>query len=57
MAQDLEESDLGDKFVQEDMNGVKRVDYGKMGSTQLAALADLHQRLKNLEGKLGGGDE
>lgn len=57
MAQDLEESDLGDNFVQEDMNGVKRVDYGKMGSTQLAALADLHQRLKNLEGKLGGGDE
>ena len=53
MAQDLEESELGNNFVQEDIDGVKRVDYGKMGSTQLAALADLHQRLKKLEGKLG----
>jgi hypothetical protein len=57
MAQDLEDSDLGQEFVQEDMDGVKRVDYGKMGSTQLAALADLHQRLKKLEGMLGGDDE
>jgi hypothetical protein len=57
MAQDLENSDLGNQFVQEDMNGVKRVDYGKMGSTQLAALADLHQRLKALEKKQGGNGE
>lgn len=57
MAQDLEDSDLGQEFVQEDMDGVKRVDYGKMGSTQLAALADLHQRLKKLEGMLGEDDE
>jgi hypothetical protein len=57
MAQDLEDSDLGQEFVQEDMDGVKRVDYGKMGSTQLAALADLHQRLKKLEAMLGEDDE
>jgi hypothetical protein len=57
MAQDLEESDLGEKFVQEDMNGVKRVDYGKMGSTQMAALADLHQRLKKLEAMLGNSED
>jgi hypothetical protein len=57
MAQDLEESELGDKFVQEDMNGVKRVDYGKMGSTQMAALADLHQRLKKLEAMLGNSED
>jgi hypothetical protein len=57
MAQDLEDSDLGQEFVQEDMDGVKRVDYGKMGSTQLAALADLHQRLRKLEGMLGEDDE
>lgn len=50
MAQDLESSDLGKEFVEEDGNGVKRVDYGKMGSTQLAMLADLHARLKKLEG-------
>jgi hypothetical protein len=57
MAQDLEESELGDKFVKEDMNGVKRVDYGKMGSTQMAALADLHQRLKKLEAMLGNSED
>jgi hypothetical protein len=50
MAQDLEKSDIGETFVQEDLNGVKRVDYGKMASTQLAALSDLHKRLKKLEG-------
>lgn len=51
MAQDLEKSDLGQEFVEEDEEDLKRVDYGKMASTQLAALADLHARLKKLEGK------
>lgn len=51
MAQDLEESDLGQQFVEEDVDGVKKVDYGKMGSTQLSMIADLHRRLKELEGK------
>jgi len=49
MAQDLEKSELGEQFVEEDANGNKMVDYGKMGSTQMAALADLHDRLKKLE--------
>ena len=53
MAQDLEASELGDKFVQEDNNGVKRVDYGKMASTQMAAISDLHKRLKQLEAMAG----
>ena len=51
MAQDLEQSPLGQEFVQEDMNGTKRVDYGKMGSTQMAALVNLHNRLKKIEGR------
>ncbi len=55
MAQDLEASPLGQEFVQEDENGVKRVDYGKMGSTQMAAISDLHQRIKALESMLKGG--
>lgn len=49
MAQDLEKSDLGSQFVAEDQNGVKRVDYGKMGSTQMAAIADVHQRVSKME--------
>ena len=53
MAQDLESSELGNKFVQEDNNGVKRVDYGKMASTQMAAISDLHKRLKQLEAMAG----
>lgn len=51
MAQDLEKSDLGSEFVEEDMNGTKMVDYGKMASTQLVGLADLYDRVKNLERK------
>ncbi len=54
MAQDLEASPLGQEFVQEDESGVKRVDYGKMGSTQMAAISDLHQRIKALEAMLKG---
>lgn len=50
MAQDLEKSNLGEQFVEE-VEGDKMVDYGKMASTQMAAIADLHQRLKKLEGR------
>jgi hypothetical protein len=50
MAQDLEKSPLGQDFVEE-VNGDKVVDYGKMASTQMAAISDLHRRLKRLEGK------
>lgn len=52
MAQDLEQSDLGDKFVDETEDGTKVVDYGEMGSTLLASQVDLHQRIKDLEDKL-----
>ena len=54
MAQDLEASPLGSEFVQEDENGLKRVDYGKMGSTQMAAISNLHDRLRALEGLFKG---
>lgn len=49
MAQDLEKSELGKEFVIPDGNGVKRVDYGKMGSTQLAAIADVNDRVNKME--------
>jgi len=40
MAQDLEKSPLGAQFVEEAEDGTKMVNYGAMGSTQMAALAD-----------------
>lgn len=51
MAQDLEKSDLGQEFVEENDEGVKTVDYGKMAGTQLAGLVDLYKRVKKLENK------
>ena len=50
MAQDLEQSEMGSKMVHEDENGVKRVDYQNNGSTMMAALAELNERLNKLEG-------
>jgi len=49
MAQDLEQSKLGKKFVQEDEEGVKRIDYNQMAGTILASQAELNDRLKALE--------
>ena len=49
MAQDLEKSSEGDKYVMETPEG-KAVDYGKMGGALAAGLSDVHQRLKKLEG-------
>lgn len=49
MAQDLEKSELGRQFVENTPQG-KMVDYGEMAGTQLAALAELHKRVKDLEG-------
>lgn len=49
MAQDLERSELGQEFVEEDLDGTKMVDYEKMAPTQLAATADLQDRVSNLE--------
>lgn len=50
MAQDLEKSPLGKKFVKE-VDGVKMVDYGKMAGTQLAAIANINKRLSKIEDK------
>lgn len=48
MAQELEQSELGEAFVFETGEG-KAVDYGKGFGTMLAAQAALHKRLKALE--------
>jgi hypothetical protein len=50
MAQDLEQSEMGSQMVEEDENGVKRVDYANNASTMMAALAELNERLNKLEG-------
>lgn len=49
MAQDLERSPLGARFVQQGDDGVRRVDYGQMAGTQLAATAYLNDRLNHHE--------
>lgn len=49
MAQDLEKSNIGKEFVEESEDGTKMVDYAKTLPTQLAAIADIHERVKNLE--------
>lgn len=50
MAQDLEKTPEGDSLVEDTPEG-KRVDYGKGFGTILAALTDVHNRVKNLEGR------
>lgn len=50
MAQDIEKSSLGKEFVQDTDKG-KMVDYGKGLGTMLAAMGQLHDRLKKVEGK------
>lgn len=50
MAQDLEKTPEGASLVEETPEG-KRVDYGKGFGTILAALTDVHNRVKDLEGK------
>ncbi len=49
MAQELESSEAGKPFVFETKDG-KAVDYGKGFGTMLASQAELHRRLKKLEG-------
>ena len=51
MAQDLLKSELGKEFVGVDENGHFIVDYGKALGTMMAINANLHERLKKLEGK------
>jgi hypothetical protein len=49
MAQDLEESPMGASFVKDTPDG-KQVDYGHGLAAILAAQANIHSRLKELEG-------
>lgn len=50
MAQDLEKSEMGQEFVSEAEDGTKMVDYQEMAPTMAAGLAELHRRVKKLEG-------
>lgn len=49
MAQELEQTELGAEMVEDTPEG-KMVDYGKGFGTLTAGLADVHSRLKRLEG-------
>jgi hypothetical protein len=49
MAQDLEKTEVGRSMVEDTPDG-KMVDYGKGFGAILAALTDVHQRLKKVEG-------
>lgn len=51
-AQDVERAAPG--AVVEGDDGLKRLDNGKIGALTLAALADVHDRVKNLEGRRNG---
>lgn len=50
MAQDLEQSELGSKLVEESPEGVKMIDNQKLVSTLMASLADMNKRVNELEG-------
>ena len=52
MAQDLEKSEIGERFVDEDEEGVKMVNYGKMSPTLLAAQSKQHEEIKDLKSKI-----
>jgi len=52
MAQDLEKSKLGKPMVKDSPIG-KVVNYGQHASTMMAAIARVHERVKDLEGKGG----
>lgn len=51
MAQDLEKSKYGKSIVQKNGDGMRMVDGGGGLNMALAAIADLHQRVKKFEGK------
>lgn len=51
MAQDLERSAIGRRYVQEGTDGLKRVDYQSMGPVLVASLARLNERLDQVEGR------
>ena len=49
MAQDLEKTDAGRSLVSKDAAGVRRVDVPGAAMASLAAVADVHERLRRLE--------
>lgn len=51
MAQDLEKSKIGQTMVDEDANGLKRVDTNKAIGAILAATAEMHKEIKALKKK------
>jgi hypothetical protein len=53
MAQEIASTTIGRSAVRRGEDGYLRVDYGRLQGAQLAALADMHQRLKKLEGGRG----
>lgn len=54
MAQEIEKTELGKGMVK-DTSGGKVVDYGKGFGVMLAAMAEMHDRMKKLEGKKKNG--
>ena len=55
MAQDLEESEIGQSLVREGDDGTKRIDVAHGYGAMLAAMAEMHDRLKRIEGGGKGG--
>lgn len=51
MAQDLEKDPIGRSMVYKDQSGAKNVDFGKGFGAVLAAMTELNDKLKFLEGK------
>lgn len=52
MAQEIESTPLGRAAVSEGPDGLKRVDYGKLGGTMLAATAHLDAKIRKLDAEL-----
>ncbi len=53
MAQDLEKSKMGSEMVDDTPEG-KSIDIGKLSTGLAASVSELHERLKQLEGKVNG---
>ncbi len=50
LAQDLEKSPMGASLVSKDPQGIRKVNIGKATMANMASTADLHERVKVLEG-------
>ena len=51
MAQDFEKTPVGSTMVEEGDDGVKRINFGKGAGVLFATLSDLHERVKEIEGR------